>query len=52
MIGREDERSRWMYTIKENSYTTLKETIKEMEEGLRNMAMVEVRFSSGVVGDR
>ena len=31
-----------MYTIKENSYTTLKETIKEMEEGLRNMAMVEV----------
>lgn len=41
-ICREDERSRWMYTIKENSYTMLKETIKSMEEGLRNMAMVEV----------
>lgn len=42
VISREDDRSRWMYSIKENSYTTLKETIKSMEEGLRNMAMVEV----------
>lgn len=40
---REDDRSRWMYSIKENSYTTLRETIKSMEEGLRNMAMVEVQ---------
>jgi hypothetical protein len=31
-----------MYFIKENSYSALKETIKSMEEGLRNMAMVEV----------
>ena len=29
-----------MYFIKENSYSALKETIKSMEDGLRNMAMV------------
>ncbi len=46
LISREEDRSRWMYSIKENSYTTLKETIKSMEEGLRNMAMVEVWLHS------
>ena len=42
MIDSEDERSRWIRFIEESSYSFLKQTIEDMEKGLRSMA-IEVR---------
>lgn len=38
----DDERSRWIHFIEESSYSFLKQTIEDMEKGLRSMA-IEVR---------
>lgn len=42
LIDSDDERSRWIRFIEESSYSFLKQTIEDMEKGLRSMA-IEVR---------
>ncbi len=42
MIDSDGERSHWIRYIEESSYSFLKQTIEDMEKGLRSMA-IEVR---------
>mgnify|MGYP003192634620 FL=1 len=39
VMNREDERNRWIRFIEESSYSYLKQTIEDMEKGLRSMAI-------------